>query len=373
MKLKLGQIPNKTLRIKNQNEIFNKIFDNNFPQRQYKSNLSGENILHFKNSENINFNTYSILEYNNLNNKRYKRRGIHSASLLKSRNTNKKEENKNPTIIYNIKQIHQIISAIEKKINSFNDISKDNISSNNYNFSSINYNTYYNNNNQLYYRNSNNRRLSNRNDMITRSSRTFIRLKNDSFPMCKESNSNLKKNELIPYPFKRLQNKIRKYFALCKNYNCYNNHNNHNNNNDNVKLSEEPPPISCPNPNPPLDHQQQNKYLLKIRRINENNFLEKKKELLNQYKTKISRNNKYNRRNIFKKDKSVSTENIIIRKNLSYLNNNNGLQNNHSLFNNKLIASLTKNENKFFLTTSNKKKKQKDNSNRGILVYYKNY
>ena len=107
--------------------------------------------------------------------------------------------------------------------------------------------------------------------------------------------------------------------------------------------------------------------MLKIKRVKENNFLEKRNEKLNIYGTKIFRNNIYNSRNIIKKDKSVSTDNIIIR---SYLNNND-TQKIHTLFNNKLIASLTKNEKKFFLTTSNKTK-DKDN-NRNILVYYKSY
>ena len=377
MKLKLGHSTNKTLGINNQREIFENIFEKEKNIPMNNNNLSGENLIHMKNNENINLlnmNNCSILEYNDIKQKNSKKKGIHSASRIKTRSYKAKEVNKSLNLIYNIKQIHQIISIIQKKINSLNDISKDNNINNvsNFNFSSIISNSSY--NNQLHYRNKENQKFRKNFDSL-KSSRTFVNSKNDYFSSYKDNkenntNANLKKRDLIPYPFKRLQNKIRKYFSLCKNYhsNC-----NNNNNNNNIKLFEEhtpaPTPSPTPNPTPPssINYPKNCQYLLKIKRVKENNFLEKRNEKLNIYGTKIFRNNIYNSRNIIKKDKSVSTDNIIIR---SYLNNND-TQKIHTLFNNKLIASLTKNEKKFFLTTSNKTK-DKDN-NRNILVYYKSY
>ena len=254
MKLKLGHSTNKTLGINNQREIFENIFEKEKNIPINNNNLSGENLIHMKNNENINLlnmNNCSILEYNDIKQKNSKKKGIHSASKIKTRSYKAKEVNKSLNLIYNIKQIHQIISIIQKKINSLNDISKDNNINNvsNFNFSSIISNSSY--NNQLHYRNKENQKFRKNFDSL-KSSRTFVNSKNDYFSSYKDNkenntNANLKKRDLIPYPFKRLQNKIRKYFSLCKNYhsNC--------NNNNNIKLFEEhtPPPPPPPQPHPP--------------------------------------------------------------------------------------------------------------------------
>jgi len=336
MRLRLNLATNKTLRNKNQMEMFSKILNNNKNKKKKRTDLSGENYMSLRsNKENLNIlnmNNYSILEYNNTNKEKKKlKRGIHSASLLKSRNSYKKEDNNYPNIIYNIKHIHQIVSFIEKKINSLNDISKDNLYYTNY-FSSI-YNYH---------------------DKLTRNeygiNKGNINEKTDNLNL----NIFKKNNELIPYPFKRLQNKIRRYFALSKLGT---------NNNKEIKENK------LPEEQKASGYNFYNKYLLKIDNINlnKNKFLKNKKEINNKFRNKIFKNNNYNKKSIIKKDKSVSTENILIKRN----NNDKKL---NSLFNNQLLASLTNySENKFFLTTGDKKRNKKYESSRSILVYHKNY
>ena len=333
MKLKLNISTNKTLRNKNNKDIFSRIFDNNKNnniKNINRQNLSGDNFpLNKNNNENINLlniNNYSILEYNNINKeKNKKKRSIHSASILRSRNISKKDDNKYPNVIYNIKHIHQFVTMIEKKYNLLNEISKDNIYNTNYFFHS-------------------------------KFSRNILNINknNNEYDLNKYyTNANIKKNnELIPYPFKRLQNKIRKYFALSKI-------------NNNIKINEE---------NINFKNKNDNKYLLKIKKINnKNKIFENNKNANN---TKIFCNkykNQFNnfRKNLLKKDKSVSTENLFcIRRN--YESDNKKI---NSLFNNPLIASLTNStENKsFFFKEDNNKLYKKNESNRGILVYHKNF
>ena len=333
MKLKLNISTNKTLRNKNNKDIFSRIFDNNKNnniKNINRQNLSGDNFpLNKNNNENINLlniNNYSILEYNNINKeKNKKKRSIHSASILRSRNISKKDDNKYPNVIYNIKHIHQFVTMIEKKYNLLNEISKDNMYNTNYFFHS-------------------------------KFSRNILNINknNNEYDLNKYyTNANIKKNnELIPYPFKRLQNKIRKYFALSKI-------------NNNIKINEE---------NINFKNKNDNKYLLKIKKINnKNKIFENNKNANN---TKIFCNkykNQFNnfRKNLLKKDKSVSTENLFcIRRN--YESDNKKI---NSLFNNPLIASLTNStENKsFFFKEDNNKLYKKNESNRSILVYHKNF
>ena len=333
MKLKLNISTNKTLRNKNNKDIFSRIFGNNKNnniKNINRQNLSGDNFpLNKNNNENINLlniNNYSILEYNNINKeKNKKKRTIHSASILRSRNISKKDDNKYPNVIYNIKHIHQFVTMIEKKYNLLNEISKDNIYNTNYFFHS-------------------------------KFSRNILNINknNNEYDLNKYyTNANIKKNnELIPYPFKRLQNKIRKYFALSKI-------------NNNIKINEE---------NINFKNNNDNKYLLKIKKINnKNKIFENNKNANN---TKIFCNkykNQFNnfRKNLLKKDKSVSTENLFcIRRN--YESDNKKI---NSLFNNPLIASLTNStENKsFFFKEDNNKLYKKNESNRSILVYHKNF
>jgi hypothetical protein len=341
MKLKLNISTNKTLRNKNNKDIFSRIFDNNKNnniKNINRQNLSGDNFpLNKNNNENINLlniNNYSILEYNNINKeKNKKKRTIHSASILRSRNISKKDDNKYPNVIYNIKHIHQFVTMIEKKYNLLNEISKDNIYNTNYFFHS-------------------------------KFSRNILNINknNNEYDLNKYyTNANIKKNnELIPYPFKRLQNKIRKYFALSKiktNFN-YNSNNNKEINKEIIKLPEEQ--IAS-------GYNFHNKYLLKIGNLKENKYVRNKKEVNNKFRNKIFKSGTYNGKKILKKDKSVSTENILLKRN----NDNKKI---NSLFNNKLLASLTSySENRFFLTTGDKNKKNESSSSRSILVYHKNY
>ena len=338
MRLRLNRGSNKTLRNKSQMEIFSKILNNNKNNAKIRTDLSGENYISLRNNnENINLlnmNNYSILEYSNTNKERKKlKRNIHSASLLKTRNIYKKEGQTYPNIIYNIKHIHQIVSFIEKKINSVNDISKDNV-----------YNTYYFSS------------IFNYHDKLTRNG---VNTKNGISNEKTENNLNInnirKNNELIPYPFKRLQKKIRKYFALSKFKRT-------NNINKEIKPPEEQTASG---------YNFHNKYLLKIdnniNKLSKNKFLKNGKEVNNKFRNKIFKNISYNNRHIIKKDKSVSTENILIKRN----NNDKKI---NSLFNNQLLASLTNySENRFFLTTGDKNKNKKNESSRSILVYQKNY
>ena len=146
-----------------------------------------------------------------------------------------------------------------------------------------------------------------------------------------------------------MQNKIRKYFSLSKSKTNYNV----------TKLPED---------NITSDFNFHKKYyLLKIKNINMNKFLENKKERINRFRNKIIKSNNYEEGNMMltKKDKSVSTENI-------FKGRNNNKKRLNSLFNNQLLASLTSySENRFFLTTGDKNKKNE--SIRSILVYHKNY
>ena len=81
MKLKLNISTNKTLRNKNNKDIFSRIFDNNKNnniKNINRQNLSGDNFpLNKNNNENINLlniNNYSILEYNNINKEKNKKK-----------------------------------------------------------------------------------------------------------------------------------------------------------------------------------------------------------------------------------------------------------------------------------------------------------
>jgi hypothetical protein len=81
MKLKLNISTNKTLRNKNNKDIFSRIFynnKNNNIKNINRQNLSGDNFpLNKNNNENINLlnlNNYSILEYNNINKEKNKKK-----------------------------------------------------------------------------------------------------------------------------------------------------------------------------------------------------------------------------------------------------------------------------------------------------------
>ena len=244
--------------------------------------------------------------------------------------------------------------------NSRNNKFKNNLSGENLNL--IRNNTeninFLNMNNSIYEIN----RIKNKRKKLKRENYSASLLKGSKVYKKEENNNqnsifNIKQiQELIPYPFKRMQNKIRKYFSLSKiktnyNYNYFV-----------TKLPEEKI-ISDFNIH-------KKNYLMKIRNINVNKFLENKKEKINRFRNKIYKSNNYDGRNmtITKKDKSVSTENL-------FLGRNNNEKRINSLFNNQLLASLTTSfDNKFFYTTDNKEKdknKNKNENNRGIFVYHK--
>lgn len=324
MRLKLNSVSNKMMKSKNKIDELSKLFNRNSRNKKLRNNLSGDNFnLLRDNTENINFLNMnnSIYDIKSIKNKtKNLKRETYSASLLKGRKFNKKEENNKLKMIYNVKQIHQIVSFFEKKLNLLNESSKDYILNSNYFSSNFN-------NKEQFKRNCFNSKKNIDNEKI-----------------------DFKKNiELIPYPFKRMQNKIRKYFSLSKSKTNYNI----------TKLPEE---------NIISDFNFHKKYyLLKIKNINVNKFLENKKERINRFRNKIIKSNNYEEGNMMltKKDKSVSTENIFKGRN----NNEKRL---NSLFNNQLLASLTiAIENKFFLTTGDNKNKIENN--KGILIHPKQY
>ena len=325
MRLKLKLSSNKHLRTKDQQDMFTRLI-NITKNRNIHQEMSGENFFSFKNNNNeklnmININNYSDLEYNTIYKQKNKiKKVIRSASLIKTRNKEKNEEIKSPNFIHSIRHIRQIVSMMEKKFNSLNDTSKDNMSNINY-FPSV-----FNQSNQL-----------TRNPLTINKDKIFI----------DKNQNDIKKNiELIPYPFKRLQKKIRKYFALSK-----------------IKLKQKKIKLSEEKIN---NFSLDNKSLLKIRRINnEHKLFEKNKEICNNYRNKITKINLLEAGNTFKQDKSVSTDNFFFRRNYIEKKKNN------SLFNNKLLAYITNSENNFFLTNAEKNKKNE--IERNLLMYHENY
>jgi hypothetical protein len=280
-----------------------------------------------------------------------------------------------------------MIALIEKKLNLLHNINRDNndiiISkiSNNNNENIINYNSH----NILFKRNDKRKETFNISSTIYKlnsQSQTSLSLYKENINLndLKNINANNKrncfkkimgemnqfqnyqrytaknrnKNELTPYPFKRLQNKMRKYFSLSKN----------------IRLYEEQIPLVLLS-NQFLYKNDQLKELCKL--ININKICK-----YNKYKHRTKKNEK-----IKKEDKSVNTEKTIFGQNLENIKNsrkkNKIAKKNTPQFNNELIASMTNTKDiKLFITTSIKKNKKgiidkSNNDNRTILVYHKNY
>ena len=359
MRLRLNSVSNNSLRTKKRENIISNIF--NSSKKNFQS--SQENLTTFKsNYENlntVNMNNYTALEYINKIFKEKKKinRPINSASFIKSRNEHKKDKLQNT--IFSIKQIHQFVLILEKKYNLFNE-TKNRNETNHYFFSSM-LRQNKNNKNKFFY--------------------NHEKTQNDSSNYMR----NKKNKELIPYPFKRLQKRMRNFFSLSKikykkmiinnnplkmefksniyNDNIINNNiiKNNNINNDNI--------INIDNN---INNKLENKHHIKVLRIKNNKPVEnQKKEERNIYRNKIVNiiNNHNNKKKLItKKDKSVSTDNLLL------LNNNNNYENKNknSLFNNKLIAYLTRtmNNKNNINNISNINKNRKSQSSRSIFVHH---
>ena len=347
MRLKLNSVSNNSLRTKIRENIISNILNSS----KKNCKFSKENLTTFKNNyENlntVNMNNYAALEYINkiFKEKEKIKRPIYSASNIKSRNLNKNKKLKNP--IFSIKQIHQFVLILEKKYNLSNE-SKEN-ETNHYFFSSM-------------------LRQNNKRKFFDNQETT----KNDT-----HSNylQNKKNKELIPYPFKRLQKRMRNFFSLSKikyknnnslkiqhKSNMYNdniiNHNIINNNLINIDK---------------INNKLENKRFIKVIKIKKRNKLveNQKKQAHNFYRNKIvnlinSHNNK--KKLITKEDKSVSTDNLL----LSYNNYEN--KNTNPLFNNKLIAYFTRTMNNINnvsnISNNNKNRKTQSQNSRNIIMHY---
>jgi hypothetical protein len=175
---------------------------------------------------------------------------------------------------------------------------------------------------------------------------------NQEKPKNKNNDIKSKKNKLlVPYPFKRLQKRIRKFFSVSKiiDQNKTKEH----------KLSESV--FISNNANTSLNH----KCSVKVLKLKAYKLFEDKKGESNIYRYKMNLIKNFNKGKIVKKDKSVSTDNILLENN--YYEN----KRKNSLFKNKLIASLTKSSN-HNISNYNNKNKRNENS-RSIIVYHKNY
>ena len=358
MRLRLNSVSNNSLRTKKRENIISNIFNSSKKNCQ----SSQENLTTFKsNYENlntVNMNNYTALEYINKIFKEKKKinRPINSASFIKSRNEHKKDKLQNT--IFSIKQIHQFVLTLEKKYNLFNETKNQN-ETNHYFFSSM-LRQNKNNKNKFFY--------------------NHEKTQNDSSNYMR----NKKNKELIPYPFKRLQKRMRNFFSLSKikykkmiinnnplkmefKSNIYNdniiNNNIIKNNNINNNI------INIDNN---INNKLENKHHIKVLRIKNNKLVEnQKKEERNIYRNKIVNiiNNHNNKKKLItKKDKSVSTDNLLL------LNNNNNYENKNknSLFNNKLIAYLTRtmNNKNNINNISNINKNRKSQSSRSIFVHH---
>ena len=335
MRLRLNSVSNNSLRAKYRENIISNIF--NSSKKNCKS--SQENLTTFKNNyENlntVNMNNYTALKYINkiFKEKKKNNRPINSACYIKSRNINKNEEL--PNIIFSMKQIHQFVLILEKKYNLCNEIKKENETNHNFFSSMI--------------------RQNNKNKFLYNQEKT----QNDTHFM-----RNKKNIELIPYPFKRLQKRMRNFFSLSKirsrkiiNDNPSKIEIKSKNNNDNI--------INIDND---INNKIEKKRFVKVLRIKNNKLVEnQKKEDYSIYQNKIAniiKSNNIKKKLITKKDKSVSTDNFL------YLNNNNfDNKKKYSLFNNKLIASLTRTMNNIN-NVSNINKIRKSQSSRSILKHH---
>ena len=389
MKLKFNPLAIRSTKNTNKKDIFKKVLNNNYsPKKKLTDVINYRNLFlnennnmwktffnYYKYNEtskkNIdvysNYNIHkSIINDNNIEekNKIKRKRPFHSAILIKKKKAINYENKLKRSVL---------LSSFGKKINSFLEKNKENNNINNTIYTNLN---------------SSKNLLTKQRD-ANNISKKFFKLNKKSYSSIINEKNNLNKNnialvkiytyknkrnknDLIPYPFKRLQNKIRKYFSFSRN----------------VKLSEEQLPYFSSSylqlNNALLDRKKHNLIINKSqiihndKSINYIQYYNLEYNDVNKYKREkknIKNNNKENNK---KEDKSINTEYSIFSKNINNKTTNEINQNFSStpLFNNQLISSKTSSKGlTFFITTSaNKNQKdnegQKDNAHkRSILVY----
>ena len=389
MKLKYNPLAIRSTKNTNKKDIFKKVLNNNSSSKKKLTDTINYRNFFLKENNNMwktFFNYYNYNETSKKNIDIYSNYNIHKSII---NDNNIKEENKikrkrpfhSAFLIKKMKSINYenklkksvLISNFGKKINSFLEKNQEN---NNIN-------------NTIYINLNSSKNLLTKQRDANGISKKFFKLKKKSYSSIINDKNNLNKNnialvkiytyknkrnknDLIPYPFKRLQNKIRKYFSFSRN----------------VKLSEEQLPYFS------SSHLQLNNALLDRKKhnliINKSQIIHNDKSInyiqyynfeynnVNKYKRdkkNIKNNNKENNK---KEDKSINTEYSIFSKNINNKARNEINKNFSStpLFNNQLISSKTSSKGfTFFITTSaNKNQKdtegQKDNAHkRSILVY----
>ena len=396
MKLKRNNFSNRSSKNIRQINIFSNIINSNILKNKenkidfYRNNISKDNYVLWKTNNSINDNSKSnkfinsnnfinnsIIETNNKNEKKLKN-PIFSHSIIKNNNYN----NKSLSIIlqnnnYNVSKIHNIISLIEKKLNILHNTNKennDNIFS--FNSSNITINTIKNSPNKIIKNNDKRIRTFNNSKLISKYKKpTFLSTYKENINLNKMKNKrrnsiniisgirkSINKNDLIPYPYKRVQKKLRRYFSF------YNN----------IKLPEEEYPINIGSNRMPVKNGEIKIYCNNL--INNNIIYIKNdinKEIISsnkKYKVKTKNKVKNKKEVSTKEDKSVGTENTFYGRNihnLNYQKKNNKTENKSvPLFNNELIAQMTNtNDNNVIITS---KELENDANKRKIYIYYKN-
>ena len=396
MKLKRNNFSNRSSKNIRQINIFSNINNSNILKNKenkidfYRNNISKDNYVLWKTNNSINDNSKSnkfinsnnfinnsIIETNNKNEKKLKN-PIFSHSIIKNNNYN----NKSLSIIlqnnnYNVSKIHNIISLIEKKLNILHNTNKennDNVFS--FNSSNITINTIKNSPNKIIKNNDKRIRTFNNSKLISKYKKpTFLSTYKENINLNKMKNKrrnsiniisgikkSINKNDLIPYPYKRVQKKLRRYFSF------YNN----------IKLPEEEYPINIGSNRMPVKNGEIKIYCNNL--INNNIIYIKNdinKEIISsnkKYKVKTKNKVKNKKEVSTKEDKSVGTENTFYGRNihnLNYQKKNNKTENKSvPLFNNELIAQMTNtNDNNVIITS---KELENDANKRKIYIYYKN-
>ena len=396
MKLKRNNFSNRSSKNIRQINIFSNINNSNILKNKenkidfYRNNISKDNYVLWKTNNSINDNSksnkfinsnnfinHSIIETNNKNEKKLKN-PIFSHSIIKNNNYN----NKSLSIIlqnnnYNVSKIHNIISLIEKKLNILHNTNKennDNVFS--FNSSNITINTIKNSPNKIIKNNDKRIRTFNNSKLISKYKKpTFLSTYKENINLNKMKNKrrnsiniisgikkSINKNDLIPYPYKRVQKKLRRYFSF------YNN----------IKLPEEEYPINIGSNRMPVKNGEIKIYCNNL--INNNIIYIKNdinKEIISsnkKYKVKTKNKVKNKKEVSTKEDKSVGTENTFYGRNihnLNYQKKNNKTENKSvPLFNNELIAQMTNtNDNNVIITS---KELENDANKRKIYIYYKN-
>jgi len=399
MKLKINYISNCYSKHNKQNDINSSIFNNNLLNNKknkifyFRNDLSKEKYILWKRynsinsiNENINIKQYinsnntnnSIIETNNINDKLKKNKQIHLIEKNKIKNYDK-FRNISPVqkSNYNLKKIHDIISFIQKKLNLFN-----NGNNNNSNC----YSSHKNNNKKtsLIIKRNNKRKLSfNKSNTIYKYNKISLSLANkenynlnnienkkrNSIDIMGELGNKINKNDLIPFPYKRMQKKLRKYFSFSKR----------------IKLTEDQFSLNRYSKQFQLQNDiinDNNKYNIIIKNNNFKYINNKNNKIIKnntkKYKKKdINNNYKYTQNNSeikIKEDKSVNTKSTLLRKYINSIKNNKNkieIENEQiPLFNNELIASKTNpKDSNIFITT----KILEENGKRKIIVYHKNF